>query len=51
MKKKTYMKPEMTVLCLNTSAILVNGSTTIDQTTPGYDNYNQWEDEDDLWGE
>lgn len=50
MKKKTYMKPEMTVLCLNTSAILVNGSTTINQITPdGYDN--QWEDEGDLWGE
>lgn len=51
MKKKTYMKPEMTVLCLNTSAILVNGSTTIDQTTPDYGKYNQWEDEGDLWGE
>ena len=50
MKKKTYMKPEMTVLCLNTSAILINGSTTIDQTTPN-GIYNQWEEDGDLWGE
>ena len=48
MKKRTYVKPEITVYLMHTAPTLLAGSD-INQSMPNV--YSDWNEESDLWGE
>ena len=48
MKKRTYVKPEITVYLMPTAPTLLAGSD-INQSMPN--GYSDWNEESDLWGE
>ena len=48
MKKRTYVKPEITVYLMHTAPTLLAGSD-INQSMPN--GYSDWNEESDLWGE
>ena len=48
MKKRTYVKPEITVYLMHTAPTLLAGYD-INQSMPNA--YSDWNEESDLWGE
>ena len=48
MKKRTYVKPKITVYLMHSAPTLLAGSD-INQSTP--DGYSNWDEDGALWGE